>query len=275
MKKYFAFFAITCTTLLQLSLKNGFTQPLQPPQYLNAITDVQVADPEELSSHLTPIHEGNPNLEWEGTRGKNWLLVVTLFNSVQSCSSLMQTNIDRDDCAKKLQNNIIDNRSPVWVTVAPELKNFCTKIPNNIDLKLRVHQLLGLPYDQREAVAEIWVNPIYLLRPSLDPEITDSETFLSFPKNFNSKNLHFPTYVSEDYQKWFIEQHNNRNYPFTGLGYTYDWGNPSNEVGLSEFVIWFAPSLQKALISEAQKTLISEAIKVKRISSLEDYCHFN
>ena len=26
-------------------------------------------------------------------------------------------------------------------------------------------------------------------------------------------------------------------YPWTGLGYTYDWGNPDSEIGLSEFVI--------------------------------------
>jgi len=28
-----------------------------------------------------------------------------------------------------------------------------------------------------------------------------------------------------------------KKYPWTRLGYTYDWGNPCHEVGLSEFVI--------------------------------------
>jgi hypothetical protein len=28
-----------------------------------------------------------------------------------------------------------------------------------------------------------------------------------------------------------------RPYPWTSLGYTYDWGNPDNHVGLSEFVV--------------------------------------
>jgi len=28
-----------------------------------------------------------------------------------------------------------------------------------------------------------------------------------------------------------------KGYPWTRLGYTYDWGNPDSEVGLSEFVI--------------------------------------
>jgi hypothetical protein len=28
-----------------------------------------------------------------------------------------------------------------------------------------------------------------------------------------------------------------KGYPWTRLGYTYDWGNPESEVGLSEFVV--------------------------------------
>ena len=28
-----------------------------------------------------------------------------------------------------------------------------------------------------------------------------------------------------------------KGYPWSRLGYTYDWGNPESEVGLSEFVV--------------------------------------
>jgi len=45
-------------------------------------------------------------------------------------------------------------------------------------------------------------------------------------------------------------------YPWTQLGYTYDWGNPETEVGLSEFVI---------------KT--NSKVKVNRIESTLKYCN--
>ena len=34
-------------------------------------------------------------------------------------------------------------------------------------------------------------------------------------------------------------------YPWTRLGYTYDWGNPRNLVGLSEFVLRIDPNKNK------------------------------
>lgn len=73
-----------------------------------------------------------------------------------------------------------------------------------------------------------------LFRPSPDPEITDHEAQLSFP---DSKFLN----VINEYIKWFngqkAESYGQGGYPWTRLGYTYDWGNPDSEVGLSEFVI--------------------------------------
>ena len=42
-------------------------------------------------------------------------------------------------------------------------------------------------------------------------------------------------------RNWFnrlkSESYGENGYPWTRLGYTYDWGNPKGEVGLSEFII--------------------------------------
>ena len=48
--------------------------------------------------------------------------------------------------------------------------------------------------------------------------------------------------MSYTYEEWFTDRKNtiyygDHPYPWTGLGYTYDWGDPGCEVGLSEFVI--------------------------------------
>jgi len=81
-----------------------------------------------------------------------------------------------------------------------------------------------------ECFVEIWANPDDILRPSPDPEITDYEAELDFPK-----------WVDTQYRDWFnelkSESYGENGYPWTRLGYTCDWGNPKSEIGLSEFII--------------------------------------
>ncbi len=86
----------------------------------------------------------------------------------------------------------------------------------------------------------MWVNPADLFRPSPDGEVDDTvaELELPGPERFASQQDY------EFHRDWYnlqlsIDDYDNpaKNYPWTRLGYTYDWGNPDSEVGLSEFVI--------------------------------------
>jgi hypothetical protein len=104
------------------------------------------------------------------------------------------------------------------------------------DQTLRLEQLLGLPpNDGKTTFAELWVKPADLFRPSADPEITDHEAGLVFPSVTD-----FLT-VSQTFINWFdaliASSYGEDGYPWTRLGYTYDWGNDESEVGVSEFVI--------------------------------------
>jgi hypothetical protein len=80
------------------------------------------------------------------------------------------------------------------------------------------------------------VKPSDLYRPSADPDPADCEAELDFDTSPE-------TTVSESYMDWFHTNESasyilTRNgYPWTRLGYTYDWCAGANEVGLSEFVI--------------------------------------
>lgn len=82
--------------------------------------------------------------------------------------------------------------------------------------------------------AEIWVKPDDLFRPTPDAEITDQIAELTFPDG-----------TDELYKAWFnnniiysyYPEPTEIAYPWTRLGYTYDWGNSDSEIGLSEFVI--------------------------------------
>jgi hypothetical protein len=57
------------------------------------------------------------------------------------------------------------------------------------------------------------------------------------------------------------DKKNEIDYPFTGLGYTYDWGKPS-PVGPSEFVIEASPNNKVT-------------VEVESVTSTKDYCKNN
>ena len=76
----------------------------------------------------------------------------------------------------------------------------------------------------------MWVYPQSLFRPTPDNEITDTVAQLDFPASANP-----------EYKEWFngniIYSYYPERFPWTRLGYTYDWGNPVSHVGLSEYVL--------------------------------------
>jgi hypothetical protein len=189
--------------------------------YIRAVKDAEIAEPDEISQELIPIVDHNPDLIWQGKPGVSRILVVTWTSP------------------RKKENQAAGQKAEydVWVTVAPELKNFCRKLNlSSRELTLRLEQLLGLPPNSRKTIfKEIWVDPRNLFRPSPDPEISDSEAGLDFPKSDK-----FLT-VADDHISWFKKTRSTSysigGYPWTRLGYTYDWGNPKSEIGLSEFVI--------------------------------------
>jgi hypothetical protein len=189
--------------------------------YKRAVKDAEIAEPAEISRELTPIVDHNPDLVWQGKRGSSPILVVTWAPS------------SRYDDNAAGQNTAYE----VWVTVAPELKNFCRLLNlSSRNLTLRLEQLLGLPPNAGKTdLVEIWVDPQDLFRPAPDPAISDREAELDFPQSEK-----FLT-VDSNHISWFKEtrakSYSNIGYPWTRLGYTYDWGNPKSEIGLSEFVI--------------------------------------
>ena len=123
-----------------------------------------------------------------------------------------------------------------WITTAPEMMDFMKKnnFSSQSSLHLRIAQILGMPPDtQNDFFVEYWVYPRNLFRPTPDPEITDHEADLYFPSSASRKHI-----------SWFQNEMKNKYdtssataFPWTRLGYTYDWDNPLHPVGFSEFVV--------------------------------------
>ncbi len=123
----------------------------------------------------------------------------------------------------------------VWTTVAPEVKDFCRAMMTDAGeaaLDLRLEQLLGLPPgDGNDRMVELWVPAEAMFRPTPDAEITDSVAALDFPADTAAAHIDWiESLQAESYEL-------PGGYPWTRLGYTYDWNPDTPEVGLSEFVI--------------------------------------
>jgi hypothetical protein len=182
--------------------------------YQNSIKDAMMADESEISTRLLEITPENASLTWDSDQEK--VLMVSWKRDPKKFKP------DAENVAT----------GDIWVFEATEMKNWYQKNKNSVsDQTLRMEQLLGLPPNcGYSCFVAIWVKPSDLFRPTPDNEITDSTAELTFPSN-----------TAEEYKKWFnnniIFSYFPYNYPWTRLGYTYDWGNRDCEIGLSEFVV--------------------------------------
>ena len=131
---------------------------------------------------------------------------------------------------------------PIWVTAAPDLQQRIgaqkRKFRKQKPLDKRLKQLLGLPPNaDKKVFVEFWVRPSDLIRPCVDSDVTDSTCDLVLPSGTipDCENL---VWLADQARASFADSTLYRRYPFTQLGYTYDWKrNNKRHVGLSEFVI--------------------------------------
>jgi hypothetical protein len=208
-----------------------FLLPACPPtdgelaeRFEHAVAHSRVLGPKDISRDLTAIVGYNENLVWEGEPGASRVRMVTW------------TSYEGYVVGKTVKAQWVHKYQPsrdLWVTAVPEVRQFVSSQKlTAANAGLRLRQLLGMPHDtERKYFVEFWVQPEDLFRPSPDPEITDSVAELDFPPD-----TAFMT-ISEEHRSWIQWQRENNTWPWTGLGYTYDWHCPWFPVGLSEFVI--------------------------------------
>jgi hypothetical protein len=198
-------------------LFNNTPQLSDEEKYELAIQDAMIAEEDEICIDLIAITDTNSYIIWSGTENDKKVLVVTWTKYPESYP----------------ENDTISNTwGEIWVTVVPEMEDwFLANYSTGSNYVTRTEELLGLPRDKGYTYfVEMWVDPDDLWRPSPDNEITDT-----------SADLDIPTDIDSTYQVWYNENiiysYFPMRYPWTRLGYTYDWGSSTTEIGLSEFVI--------------------------------------
>lgn len=195
-----------------------------------AVNDASVVEKKDINPDLIPIKSDNGNLIWNKDKSR---VLMVMWKSQNSYEKFY-----------KNQTHTSDSENYVtWVTSAPQVKMFAKeylkKHPSaeKADIDLRLKQYLGLkPEWDYDVFVELWVKPEELFRPCVDPEIDDKVCNIQFAKQVPAvkgiKNY------QDFYRKLYFDDFRERpGIPWTGMGYTYDWGNPDSSFGASEFIM--------------------------------------
>jgi hypothetical protein len=198
--------------------------------YKQALTDSAQLNASKRSFSLTSISDNNPGLIWKNIDGERYVLVS---------SWKADAKFYKNDPKTGFYNT---GKYPIWVTAAPDLQQRLAgekrKFKNPKPLEKRLRQMLGLPPNAvKKVFVEFWVRPQDLVRPCVDTEVTDNSCELFIPKGSNPdcNNLRW---LIDQTRASFADSTLYQRYPFTQLGYTYDWSRRNKRhIGLSEFVI--------------------------------------
>ena len=125
-----------------------------------------------------------------------------------------------------------------WVSVVPEVKDKCRAYEGR-DLAMFLRQIIGLQPDQDVAqFITMQVDASDMFRPTPDPRIDTVYPCLD-PVAKTDCNV-FPKDVDPKHKQWmaetFLTVQIPGGYPWTHLGYTYNWG-PGDRYGASEYLV--------------------------------------
>lgn len=198
--------------------------------YAKSVSDASVVQADEITDKLFSLNKSNKDLVWNDDGSK--VLVLT-----------WKSQSSYDNYVKPVTATSSSEDYVMWVTLAPQLKRFCTEFVQNTpnitqaQLDLRLKQYLGLHYDwSYDVFAELWVSPEDLFRPCVDPQVNDTTCEMKFGDTIPTvKNI-------ANYKKFYQNLYYNDfrvlpGVPWTGLGYTYDWKDNGTDIGASEYIM--------------------------------------
>lgn len=133
----------------------------------------------------------------------------------------------------------------VWVTQVPEVQEICRKFSGDVELGLV--QLLGLiPGTRLSNFVAMTVTEGHIIRPATNPDpLTATPCSSPAPPNCGQE---FSKSLPDGYANWFANKTLSAwvvsepsqppvGFPWTRLGYTYNWKPGADKYGASEYVI--------------------------------------
>ena len=231
--------------VLLVALAACSTLPGDPPEtsvaYRAAISDAAVASPTKILPLLAM-----PSTET--------LSVVSLMSAAKVPS-----------CGKgALPCTVTLGDRPLWVTLSGELQSRCRAWGLRGDaLRNRLEQLLGMPMDapsqyRKAAFVEFRVARQNLARPCLGVDSSDPGSAKCTLDAQPTTPATLRTFVGQQMaESYVVDRPGAPGYPFTRLGYTYDWAPTAraDHYGASEFIV-----------------LPTSTVEMLAVVSTDDYC---
>ncbi len=208
-------------------------QPKSSP-YLRALEDARFPLPSEVAEDLVVLKQGEAKLRWDG---KGRVLVTTWTKQAYY------------EASEYKQGYSFALYGETWFTVADQVRTLCSESElRGAALRLRLEQLLGLPQGgSSDSFLQVWIDPAALFRPCAEPSVTETSCPIAAPLHSPSgKDVVWDCSApANEHAQWlcntWVDRYGssdlNKRYPWTALGYTYDWSpNNMKHIGPSEFV---------------------------------------
>lgn len=204
----------------------------EPDPYLASLDDAAFPLPAEVVPDLLTLTLGTPGLVWDDA-GR---LLVTTW----SRSSFYPADPYRPGYTFPLYGE-------TWFSTGTEVADACAGLGERAPL--RVEQLLGLPPGGgRDVFLQVWIDPDDLFRPCFEPDVQQPSCPITSPVQVSTDGVSSWTcsdLTPGSHTAWlcatWVARYGvsdpGRRYPWTALGYTYDWSpeRPTHR-GVSEFV---------------------------------------
>lgn len=206
----FAFAGLLSLLTLGLSGCASESVPSDEELWAEAMTDAVFSEDSEVME-LVCLTQQDPQVIWdeEGAR----VLLVTWHGYEEPCEP-------GDSLAHR----------DIWATSLGEMTDWYQENRDGVtDWNLRFAQLLGMPDNGScTRFSAFWISPSEVIRPAYVTDVTAQ-----------MKN-EYGQITDPAYRAWFedniLYSYFESEYPWTRLGYTYDWSGGS-EYGLTEFLI--------------------------------------
>lgn len=135
-----------------------------------------------------------------------------------------------------------------WVTLDQAVRQRCIDFDRQV-LTYRIQQLLGLPpVEEKRYFVTLVAQTASMFRPCANASLASQRCQTDFGE-----------LADPAHQNWYARQtaaaYKTGGYPWTRLGYTYDWAEETSEIGVLEYVI--KPN---------------SVVKVLSVENTEDYC---
>lgn len=206
--------SIKTTVILAASDDASTAKMTDEELYAAAVKDAAIAEEDEIKP-LVSLTKNDPLVTWDD---KGRVLLCTWHSYPDSYPK---------------GETVTAAWGYIWTFTDKEIATHAGELKGSKDAVMRMRQLISInPNKTHSTVTGLWVNPSDVIRPAYQSDAAKGSMGVAFPEGEE---------VDESFKGWFdqniLDSYYYGSYPWTRLGYTYDWADNGKEYGLTEFLI--------------------------------------